>query len=283
VFAVRDRFRLIHVEPAFSRTAAMADDWLPRADAVSLAKDADRPVLVIDPGMSSDAVALNRELGGWGRTIRERAIDTGRSLRSIPDGSIGLLYIDESHAGEYIPWPEIARKLAPEAVTIAFAWSREGYARHARFVLPATVYPEALDDLPDGRVAMPLVKPPEGVIDPVDFIAKASLAGALKDRPAASDAGDWLVPYTGTLDAAALALSTKLYQESGLLLGPREVAIHAPGGMPPNRRAFLETSRGRLPVRVTRDAALEPGGVRFLRTPDVLDLCGSEEPKVVFA
>jgi hypothetical protein len=46
---------------------------------------------------------------------------------------------------------------------------------------------------------------------------------------------------------------------------------------------MLETSRGRVPVRVVVDAGLPPGKLRFLGTPEVLDLCGSEEPKVVRA
>jgi len=283
IFAIRDNFRLIQVEAELSRTAALADEWLTEVDAPKLAPRLEGPVLVIDRAMSPAVVALNKELGGWGTTVAARERAPSSSFGAVPDGSIGLLYIDESHTDQYIPWPEIAPKLAADAVVIAFAWSREGYARHARFVLPVAVFPEALDDLPNGRVATPLVKAPEGVVDPVEFIAKANLADAIKERKAPADTGEWMTPYTGTVNAAASALSTKLYQESNLLLGPGQVAMNPSSGLPQNAQAFLETGRGKIPVRVMLDAGLPPGKIRYLPTPDLLDLCCSEEPKVVRA
>jgi hypothetical protein len=282
VFAVRDRFRLVQLERGFSRTAALADEWLPAGDAREIARKLEAPVLVIDPSMSPAILALNKELGGWGATV-QAAPDYGiAELAAVPNGSIGVLYIDESNPGEYVPWPEIAPKLAPGAVTIAFTWSPAGYARHAKFVLPVAVFPEALDDLPNGRVTTPLLKPPAGVVDPVEFIAQASLADALKEVKPSPQSG-WLTPYTGALDATAAALSTKLYQESNLLLAPRQVAIAPAAGLAQNQAAFLETSRGKLAVRLVVDAGLPPGKLRYLPTPDVLDLCGAEQPKVVRA
>jgi hypothetical protein len=282
VFAVRDQFRLVQIEPEFSRTAAMADIWLPAEDVAAAARKLDGPVLVVDAAMSPGVVSLNKDLGGWGTTVRPPADFGADDLANVPDGAIGLLYIDESNPGEYIPWPELERKLAPNAVTIAFSWSPEGYARHAKFVLPTAVFPEALDDLPNGRVTTPLVKPPEGVVDPVEFIAKASLADALKETKPKEDDG-WRTPYLGALDATAGALSTKLYQESKLLLAPRRVAVAPTAGLAENEAAFLATSRGKLAVRVVVDAGLPPGKLRYLATPEVLDLCGSEEPRVVRA
>jgi len=279
VFAVRDRFRLVQIEPEYSRTAAMADVWLPEGDVAAMARKLEAPVLVVDRTMSPATVALNKELGAWGQTVQAAPEFGADDLSGVADASIGLLYIDESNAGEYIPWPQIERKLAPGAVTIAFAWSPDGYARHARFVLPAAVFPEALDDV-DGRVTTPLVKPPAGVVDPVEFIARASLADALKEVQPKEDSG-WRLPYLAALDATASALSTKVYQESNLLLGPRHVAVAPGAGLAENEAAVLETSRGRLPVRVVIDASLPAGKVRYMSTPEVLDLCGSEEPKVV--
>lgn len=275
VFALRDRFHLVQIEPEFSRTAGMADTWLPEGDAGAIARKLEPPVLVIDRTMSPAILALNQD-----GLVKPRANEA--SIGDIPDGSIGLLYIDESNPGEYIPWPQIAPKLAPGAITIAFTWSPDGYARHAKFVLPTAVFPEALDDLPNGRVTTPLVKTPPGVVDPVEFIAKASLAEALKSA-AVKEAGGWLTPYTGVFDATAAALSTKLYQESGLLLAPHQVAVAPAAGLADKAAAFLETSRGKVAVRVVLDAGLPPGKVRYLPTPELLDLCGSEEPKVVRA
>jgi hypothetical protein len=279
-FAARDGFRLIQVESELSRTAALADEWPIEADPVALARKAEGPVLVIDREMSAPVVAMNKELGGWGRTIAPAQVETGTQLGEIADGSIRLLYIDESNPGEYIPWAEIEPKLAKDAVTIVFAWSREGYARHAQFVLPSAVFPEALDDVAYGGVTTPLVKAPEWTVDPVEFIAKANLADALKDRPAAN------LPEGFHRINSALAwygpMSSKLSQESNLLLAPRQVAMHPSVGMPDRSRAFLQTERGKVTVELVHDASMPPGRLRYLPTPDVLDL-GPQEPKVVAA
>lgn len=280
-FAVRDRFRLIQVEPVLSRTATLADDWLPEGDATKLARQAEPPVLVIDRDMSPAVLALNQELGAFGRTVAPLPPAPPSSIKDVADGSLRLLYIDESNPGEYIPWPEIAPKLARDAVVIAFTWSREGYARHAHFVLPTAVYPEALDDVPNGGVTTPLVKPPEWVVDPVEFIAKASLADALKERPASA-----LPAGFDTINANRAfigPMSSKLSQESNLLLAPRQVAIAPSTEFADRSRAFLETSRGRVAVQVVHDPGVPPGKLRYLPTPDILDICCSEEPKVVRA
>ena len=103
VYAARSGFRLIQAEAVESRTAVLADAWLPirpesewalaaaiagemtaaqAADATglpeiritSLARELreNGPALVIDRGMSEMAVAVNVRLGSWGRTIGPR-------------------------------------------------------------------------------------------------------------------------------------------------------------------------------------------------------------------
>jgi anaerobic selenocysteine-containing dehydrogenase len=65
---------------------------------------------------------------------------------------------------------------------VAFAWSKEGYGRHAQFTLPTAVYPEVTDDIPPAvdspaasfRLATPLVAPPAGVVKPAEFVAGAA-------------------------------------------------------------------------------------------------------------
>jgi hypothetical protein len=262
------------------------------------------PVLVIDPAMSAEVIALNRQLGGWGKTIVPRpeapVPDAWRKAAApvanpgaVADGSIRTLLIDESMPGAHIPWPEIARKLAADATVIAFGWSAEGYGRHARLLIPSAVYPEALDDLPPAfdtlepalRVVEPLMKAPEGAVIPAEFISGRNLADALKERmgrPSSAVAetrasGAW----AGREAYPTSPLFTKLYQESGLLLAPGQVAVHPTTGI--SGRAFLQTSRGKLPVEVLLDAGIPPGKVRYVPTPELLDLCGSEEPKVVRA
>jgi hypothetical protein len=156
----------------------------------------------------------------------------------------------------YIPWPQIEPKLATGAVVITFAWSREGYARHATFVLPAAVFPEATT----------LMKAPEWTVDPAEFVtgAKAAEEGA----PALPEGFLRVNPAQGW----AGPMSTKLTQESNLLLGPRQVAVDPGSGMAERSLAYLETAMGRVEVEIVHDASLPPGHVLYVPTPEILDL-----------
>jgi len=160
------------------------------------------PSLVISE--APEALALNLLTGAWGQTIAPRSeapvpdgwknAAASESLAELPDGSIRLLMIDESAPGGYIPWNAIARKLVPDQpVVIAFACSRNGYAREAQFALPAATYPEIADDVPSPvdspvaafRIAAPLSVAPEGMVNPAAFIAKATgfdAGDALRER-----------------------------------------------------------------------------------------------------
>jgi hypothetical protein len=251
VWAARNAFRLVQIEPMLSRTAALADEWLPAcADVAALARKYEGPVLVIDAGMTAEVVALNRELGGWGKTVLP--VDT-RAPDAVPDGAIGVLYIDESGPGAYLPWPEIAPKLAPDAVVVALTWWRDGYARHTRLALPTPVYPE-----PE------LIKAPEGTVDAAEFIV--GQGHALPETKAASGQ---CRPWACTTETP---LFTKLYQESGLVLAPGQVALPPSSGFAAKDRAYLETPRGRLPVEVVIDGGIPPGKFDFVPTPELLDL-----------
>ena len=235
VFAARDGFRLIQAEAVESRTAALADVWLPvrpgaeesivrglagtlshgeAAEAAGieesqmewLARELTEkgPALVVDGTMSPAVVALNVQLGGWGRTIgprREAPVPDAwktaaavTDLAAVPDGSIRALVIDESAPGAYVAWEAIERKLVRDhPVVVTLAWSRNGYGRHTEWVLPAAVYPEATGDVaaaiddrtPAFRPGAPLVAAPAGVVNPAEFIAGAAgmAAGdALRER-----------------------------------------------------------------------------------------------------
>jgi hypothetical protein len=251
VIAARENFRLIQAEAVESRTAMLADLWLPvrpgSEETLALAiahhlmengapaKDlpagfreraadaaaqetgiADQqlqavarelaeggPAVVLAASGAPDILALNLLLGAPGRTIVSRretpvpepwkkaAPET--ALSGVPDGSLRALLIDESVPGNYVPWPAIEPKLAPGAVVVTFAWSREGYGRHAKYVLPAPVFPEGLDDVPAPvdspaatfRLTAPLVSAPAGVVVPAEFIGKLAgvdASGALRER-----------------------------------------------------------------------------------------------------
>jgi len=178
------------------------------------------PSLVLPGYDCPEAWALNELLGGWGETVvaRQEApvpehwknCAPVTSLASAPDGSIRTLIIDESAPGDYVPWNAIRRKLAADnPVVIAFAWSPEGYRRHALFTLPTAVYPETLEDIPPAidspcaafRLAVPLVAAPTGVVNPPEFVAKAvgmDASNALRERSEAirKAARGVLISYT---------------------------------------------------------------------------------------
>jgi anaerobic selenocysteine-containing dehydrogenase len=187
VIAARSIFRLIQIEPVETRTAAMADLWLPiqpgsefmlaaalagnmtLAEAALItgvgeqalaavqeaAESGQAVVLAADP--ASPLMSLNEKYGALGRTVVARSdapmpeawkqAAPEMSMAAAPDGAIRVLLIDESLPGGYIPWRRIAPKLAPDAVVVVFTSSNDGYARHAQFVLPAAVYPETAEDI----------------------------------------------------------------------------------------------------------------------------------------
>jgi hypothetical protein len=162
------------------------------------------PALVLAGDDLPEALALNCLTGAWGEALIARAEapvpDSWKKaaplagFASVPDGSIRALLIDESVPGDYIPWNAIAPKLVPDnPVVVAFAWSRDGYGRHAQFTLPAAVYPEMTGDAPAAidspaaafRISTPLVPAPAGMVDPAGFIASAAgidASAALRER-----------------------------------------------------------------------------------------------------
>jgi hypothetical protein len=178
------------------------------------------PSLVLDEHGSPDVVALNLALGAWGRTImprREAPVPEAwkkaapvTDLGSVSDGSIGVLLIDESAPGAYVPWRAIEKKLAgPDALVVAFGWSKTGYGRHTRYLLPTAVYTEAMEDIPPAidsvlasfRISAALVAAPAGVVSPAEFVAGAAgiaAANALRERADAIHAGG-----RGTLETYA--------------------------------------------------------------------------------
>lgn len=283
VFAVRDHFRLVQVEPSLSRTAALADQWLPAATdlhALASSLKSQGQVLVLDHAMSPEILALNRELGGWGKTVVPLPDEPPAEIAVVPDGAIGALLIDESGPGPYIPWPEIAPKLAPGAVVVALSWWREGYARHTALALPTPVYPESADDVPYTREPIaPLVKPPAGVIDPVEFIAGQPLGAPSPASPLMAGA---VVPRIAEMPVST-PLFSKLYNESNLLMHPHQAALHPSSGFRPGEPALLAGAYGNLEIEVVLDPGIAPGRVGFVPTPAVLDICGFREPQVVRA
>jgi hypothetical protein len=185
------------------------------------------PALVLASDDVPEALALNRLTGAWGAALIARAEapvpDSWKKaappagVASVPDGSIRALLVDESVPGDYIPWNAIAPKLVRDnPVVVAFAWSRDGYGRHAQFTLPAAVYPEMTGDTPAAidspaaafRIFSPLVPAPAGMVDPAAFVSSAAAidaSAALRERAdAIHQAG------RGTLYTCADAKSTPM-------------------------------------------------------------------------
>jgi hypothetical protein len=178
------------ISPAAAATAA----GIPEQEVLALAGElqANGPALAIDAEGSQEVVALDVALGGWGRTTfprREAPVPEAwrkaapvAGLDSVPDGSVGVLLIDESAPGAYLPWRAIERKLVREnPLVVVFGWSKSGYGRHAQYLLPTAVYPEAVEDIPPAldclaaafRITAPLVSAPEGIVNPAEFISAA--------------------------------------------------------------------------------------------------------------
>jgi hypothetical protein len=222
VFAARAGFKLFQIEPLESRTAALADTWLPirpgsetaiaaalagettladaaRAagvdeEAIGCVKEAAEsgPAVVVTADPASPLMRLNAKLRALGHTVverREAPVPDGwrkgapaTDVSAAPDGAIRVLLIDESLPGGYVPWGKIAPKLASNAVVVVFTSTGEGYARHANYVLPAPVFPEAAEDIGPAidtpaavfRIATPLVAPVVPVVNPGELVAQVA-------------------------------------------------------------------------------------------------------------
>ncbi|MGD0870871.1 MAG: molybdopterin dinucleotide binding domain-containing protein [Bryobacteraceae bacterium] len=320
------------------------------------------PALVVGGARSQSAAQLNEALGALGHTIvarREAPVPDGWKkaapvvdLASVEDGSIRVLLIDESAPGAYLPWSAVEPKLVRDnPLVVTLGWTREGYGRHAQYLLPTGVYPEVADDIPPAvdsvaaafRMAVPLVQAPEGVVKPEEWIAKAAgleMADTLRERAdaihkagrgtlftyadgksvatkdvkigdfwkALEAGGCWMdqagpaqrpaavkaaagatrqsasladdLPLVAVLtEAPSSPLLSKIYQESNLKLGPKQVAIHPDearaAGVEDGARALLETLAGRIDVEVRVDASVPRGAVLVASRAAVLDVCGA--------
>jgi anaerobic selenocysteine-containing dehydrogenase len=190
--------------------AAAEATGVPEQQILALASELKQngPALVLGGADSQSAAQLaaqlNNALGALGHIIVARreapvpdawkkaapAVD----LAAVEDGSIRVLLIDESAPGAYLPWSAVEPKLVRDnPVVVTLGWTREGYGRHAQYLLPTGVYPEVADDIPPAvdsvaatfRLAVPLVQAPEGVVKPEEWIAKAAgleVADTLRER-----------------------------------------------------------------------------------------------------
>jgi len=174
VLANRSHFQLIQVEPAYSRTASLADLWVPLlpgsedafADSVIRAltgEDTDaraadvarilarnKPAIAVGGGAAANRI--NAALGSIGRPggfLPRRDFTPTTDIAALPDGSIRVLLIEESTGGDPLPWDLLRRKLVPQnPVVVALTPWLDGCAQHADYVIPAPIYLESLDEAP---------------------------------------------------------------------------------------------------------------------------------------
>jgi anaerobic selenocysteine-containing dehydrogenase len=101
--------------------------------------------------------------------------------------------LDAADSGRSLPWPALARKLAPGALVVSLSPFLTGLARHAQVLAPAPAPLESWDEvLPtvdssaaSYGLAAPLLAAPGGATEPVEFVRR--LAGAVGARlPAGS-------------------------------------------------------------------------------------------------
>jgi hypothetical protein len=148
------------------------------------------PAVALAADPASPLMQLNAKLRALGRAVvarREAPLPAAwkgaapaTGVAAVPDGAIRVLLIDESLPGGYVPWHEIAPKLAANAVVVVFTSTGEGYARHVNYVLPAPVFPEAAEDIGPAidtpaavfRIAAPLVAPVVPVVNPGKLVAR---------------------------------------------------------------------------------------------------------------
>lgn len=94
------------------------------------------------------------------------------------------------------------------------------------------------------------------------------------------DAGDpWPLRLSTTQPAAPALVSplmTKLWQESGLRLGPHRAALNPRAGFEEGARAVLETPYGRCEIQAALDASVPPGVVLVAETPEIADIRGAD-------
>jgi hypothetical protein len=241
----------------------------------------------------------------WRKAAGVSALDT------VADGSIRVLLIDESAPGTYIPWTAIEKKLVRDnPVVVALGWSREGYGRHAQFMLPTGVYPEVAEDIPPAvdnvaaafRMAVSLVAPPAGVVKAEEFIANAAgleVKDTLRERADAIHAArrGTLFTYADGKSAAVKDLKGdqfwKTLTAGGCWMDDAEPA-RAPKLEFPAARAALAEPAGDLPLvavwsteiaaegspilsKVNRESNLRLGGRRIALHPDAARDCGVED------
>jgi hypothetical protein len=186
------RLAVVLVEAELSKTAALADVWIPAAgtgaalppDAVRYIRDRG-PMLAISGGGFSSAdeqaiAALNQ--GSTGIIRRGEPSVAATPLTEVPDGSIEVLIIDHGPLGGSVPIETLRSKLQPGGIVVSLTPYRVGAAAHAHFLIPAPAFGESLDEVgtpwdaavPSYSVAPALTAARAGTIHPLDLLHRVT-------------------------------------------------------------------------------------------------------------
>jgi len=224
VLANRSHFQLLQVEPTYSRTASLADLWVPvlpgsedvfaasvaralrgeaaDAHATEVARILNRNKPAIAVGGGAAVAKLNAILGSIGRPggfLPRRDFTPATDIATLPDHSIRVLLIEEAASADSLPWDLLRRKLVPQdPVVVALTPWLDGYAQHADYVIPAPMYLESLDEAPTPAgstvagfsLSPALLTGPPKLIPPAEFVLRlahdsATYPDILKQRVAA--------------------------------------------------------------------------------------------------
>ena len=306
VLANRSHFQLIQVEPAYSRTASLADLWVPLLPAseedftaaVARALEGDdtdartaevarmllrnKPAIAVGGGAAGARLnAVLASVGKPGGFLPRRDFAAATDIATVPDGSIRVLLVEEGAAAEAPSWDLLRPKLvARNALVVALTPWLDGCARHARYVIPAPMYLESLDEVPTPAgstvagfsLSPALLAAPPKLTAPADFVLRlahdsATYPDILKQRVAAirkdghgtvftySDAKSTRVrdiASAGDLWKAMLAGAVWLDDggagsQPGHRLGPASQAALLPGPVPTPEYPLILIAAGTLP------------------------------------
>ncbi|MCA1732026.1 MAG: hypothetical protein LC732_00305, partial [Acidobacteria bacterium] len=190
-----------------------------------------------------------------------------RELAETPDASIRLLIVDSSAGEAPLPWPHVARKLAPGALVVALSPFAAGSSLHAGRVIPVPAYLEAIHEVPGAcdvataalSFSRPLLGGRASSADPVSVIREIAASAGVELE------GDW--SSTEELIAARLA---RIHSSGigGIQDGDLTVSVAELGSPDELRDAMLEGARWtaepgypRIQASITAEMAHRVGAI----------------------
>ena len=154
-----------------------------------LAPDAERAIAVLNLALGNvgceGGFVPRRPLPESG--TRDLAVPA-TALEDVPSGSVGVLLLDAADDGRALPWAQLRRTLAKDAVVVSLSAFDGALARESELLVPAPAPLEAWDEvLPTADAAVgsyavsaPVLKPPAGATDAVALAERLARALGLE-------------------------------------------------------------------------------------------------------